>query len=232
MIVQAGQPSGEGTEPPAGTVSTGTAATASAAEDMAKELIDLQQKVVALAGERDRLDAERADVEKRIVREEAEWGAPIKALMAELANLRQRVAEESRAAEATARVDVVRELLPVVDNVERAIKSEQAVLAGATGGGSSAGSGPGGATAGPSPEAAAAAAHYASVFARIGDVLHGFGLAPVPTVGEPFDYNVHEAIEMVPSDEHAAETVCKEHQRGYRMGDRLIRPALVAVSLG
>ena len=63
-------------------------------------------------------------------------------------------------------------------------------------------------------------------------VLKNFGLTPIPAVGEPYDFNVHEAIQQTPSDEYGEEVVCAEFQRGFMIGDKLLRPAVVAVSMG
>ena len=63
-------------------------------------------------------------------------------------------------------------------------------------------------------------------------LLQDFDLEAVPTLGAEFDYNVHEAIQQTPSDEYPEDTVCQEYQKGYTIQGKLIRPAVVAVSLG
>jgi len=75
-------------------------------------------------------------------------------------------------------------------------------------------------------------AYYDSVIDQIGELLTSFDLKPVPTVGSEFDYNMHEAIQQVPSAEYAEDIVCQEFQKGYMMGDTVIRAAIVAVSVG
>ena len=63
-------------------------------------------------------------------------------------------------------------------------------------------------------------------------VLGRFGLEPVDAEGEPFDPNLHEAISAMPSDEAPADTVLTQTRRGYRLGELLLRPAQVVLSLG
>jgi molecular chaperone GrpE len=67
---------------------------------------------------------------------------------------------------------------------------------------------------------------------QLGELLKGEGLTPVPTVGQPFDPRVHEAIEQVSSDEHPEGTVVEEVRKGYMLGDEMLRPARVKVSGG
>jgi molecular chaperone GrpE len=62
------------------------------------------------------------------------------------------------------------------------------------------------------------------------DALAALGVTPIPAVGEPFDPSVHEAIAGVPSPDVEQDTVIDEVQRGYRLHDRLLRPALVRVA--
>ena len=53
---------------------------------------------------------------------------------------------------------------------------------------------------------------------------------PVEAVGRSFDPNVHEAVTTEPTDEHAENTIIEEFERGYKLGDRLLRPAKVKVA--
>ncbi|MGH2517355.1 MAG: nucleotide exchange factor GrpE [Ktedonobacterales bacterium] len=67
---------------------------------------------------------------------------------------------------------------------------------------------------------------------QLNELLKNEGLSPVPTVGEPFDPRVHEAIESVTSADHPEGTVVEEVRKGYMMGDNTLRPARVKVSGG
>ncbi len=57
------------------------------------------------------------------------------------------------------------------------------------------------------------------------------GVEPIPALGQPFDANLHEAISQQPSPDHPEGTVVAEYAKGYKLKDRLIRPAKVAVSI-
>ncbi len=70
------------------------------------------------------------------------------------------------------------------------------------------------------------------VYDQLLGVLRKFGVEPIDAEGEPFDPNIHEAITVLPSEEHPAETVMTQTRRGYRAGDRLLRAAQVVVSSG
>lgn len=67
---------------------------------------------------------------------------------------------------------------------------------------------------------------------QLNELLKQEGLTPVPTVGEPFDPYVHEAIEQVASDAYGEGTVVEEVRKGYKQGDETLRPARVKVSSG
>lgn len=64
------------------------------------------------------------------------------------------------------------------------------------------------------------------------DAARKVGLEPVPAVDKPFDPHLHEAIEVVETDSAPDGTVLEELQRGYRLKDRLVRPAMVKVARG
>lgn len=67
---------------------------------------------------------------------------------------------------------------------------------------------------------------------QLSELLKAEGLTAVPTVGQPFDPHVHEAIEKVHSGEHPEGTVVEEVRKGYMLGDDMLRPARVKVSGG
>jgi molecular chaperone GrpE len=61
-------------------------------------------------------------------------------------------------------------------------------------------------------------------------VLESLGVKPIVAVGELFDPHIHEAVVTEPSDKYEPDTVTEEIARGYRMGDRLLRPSMVKVA--
>ncbi|OYX54507.1 MAG: nucleotide exchange factor GrpE [Micrococcales bacterium 32-70-13] len=121
---------------------------------------------------------------------------------AELANFRTRV-ERDRAANREAVIaDVIRSLLPAIDDLDRA--AAHGDLEG-------------------SP--------LELVAQKLRLAFERYGLKAVGVVGEPFDPAFHEAIVQLPSDEATAQTVADVIEVGYALGDRLVRPAKVAVSV-
>lgn len=67
---------------------------------------------------------------------------------------------------------------------------------------------------------------------QVNDVLAGMGIQEISTVGEDFDPHFHEAVAAVESEDYPPNTITAEMLRGYRIGDRVIRPSMVAVSTG
>jgi len=104
---------------------------------------------------------------------------------------------------------LLKELLPVVDNLERAIKA-------AKDGGS----------------AEVLIQGVDLTLKQLGGVLTKFGVDAIPTVGQPFDPSGHQAVASVPSDQVPSQHVVEEFQRGYRLHDRILRAAMVTVSTG
>ncbi len=126
---------------------------------------------------------------------------------ADFDNFRKRTKKDIEHAERRAKEDVLREILPVIDNLERAVQAAQ----GAT--------------------------DVASVVTGIEMVLKGFedasgriGLEKISSLGQRFDPTVHDAFQQQESAEHPPGTILAEYQPGYRLGDRLLRPAMVVVS--
>ncbi len=68
------------------------------------------------------------------------------------------------------------------------------------------------------------------VLKQVDDVLARHGAAPIVSVGQTFDPNLHEAVAQVPSPDHPPMTVLQEFERGYMLHDRVIRPSKVLVS--
>jgi molecular chaperone GrpE len=126
---------------------------------------------------------------------------------ADLENLKRRAAREREDLRKYANEQVLKDILPVVDNLERAVQHARGCGNGE-----------------PLVEG------VAMVLKAFLDVLQRHGLTRVPTRGEPFDPTHHEAMAQVESAEHPPNSVVQEHQAGYRLHERLLRPALVTVS--
>ncbi|MCI0487903.1 MAG: nucleotide exchange factor GrpE [Blastocatellia bacterium] len=127
---------------------------------------------------------------------------------AEFDNYRKRVEREKSEIYQRARAEVLLEFLPVLDNFERALSSlEQS-----------------------EGDAKSMRHGVELIHKQFNDALVKFGLQPVEAVGQAFDPNVHEAVTIEPTEEHEENTVLEEFQRGYKLGDRLLRPAKVKVA--
>lgn len=161
----------------------------------------------------DELEALRAEVEslkQSIVQKDkeiAELKDKYLRSLAESENARKRIRQQSEESVRLQRENLLRELLPIVDNLERAV-------AAARGGGNGK----------PIVEG------VEMVLASMMDFLKTQGVIPEESVGRPFDPARHEAIDRVPSDTHPPNTVVQESHRGYRVGERVLRPARVVVA--
>jgi molecular chaperone GrpE len=126
-------------------------------------------------------------------------------LQAEFDNYRKRAAKENADFRDYAVADAARSLLPVVDNFSLALKNTSA-----------------------KPEDFRTGVEL--IHKQLQDVLQKLNVQRVPAQGQPFDPRVHEAIEMVETDEAPDNHVLEELQSGYRIKDRLLRPAMVRVA--
>jgi molecular chaperone GrpE len=127
---------------------------------------------------------------------------------ADLENYKKRAAREKQEALRLGNEGLLRDLLPVIDNLERAHAHARGVAG-----------------------AEAIAEGITLVHRGLLETLERHGVRPVEARGTAFDPKLHEAIGHVES-EHPANTVVDEHQRGYALHDRLLRPALVTVGKG
>lgn len=128
---------------------------------------------------------------------------------AELENYRKRVQREMAEERKFALIPLVRDLLPVVDNLERAIEAAQQT-----------------------PDAAGLLEGVKMVATQLTAALGQHQCVRIDGVGAQFDPNVHQAIGQEASDQHAAGVVSREFQAGYKLHDRVIRPSQVYVSTG
>jgi molecular chaperone GrpE len=126
-------------------------------------------------------------------------------LQAEFDNYRKRSARENADFRDFAVADAAKALLPVIDNFSLALKSSTA-----------------------RPEDLRKGVEL--IYKQLQDVLQKMNVQQVPAQGQPFDPNVHEAIEMVESNDVPDHHVLEELQPGYRIKGRLLRPAMVRVA--
>lgn len=126
--------------------------------------------------------------------------------VAEFDNYRKRVERERGEFAAYAAADVLADLLPIVDNLERALDTP----------------------AGSSGDAFRKGVEL--IHKQMLDVLRKRGVKPIEALGADFDPNVHQAVIHEASSDHREGEVIEELQRGYKIGDRLLRPAMVKVA--
>lgn len=131
---------------------------------------------------------------------------------ADFENYRKRVERDRGETHNRIVADVARKLLPVLDNLTRALDAERTIEA----------------------QESKEFRHFLHgvelINKQLNDVLESLGIQPIASVGERFDPHVHEAVVTEPSDEYEPDTVSEEITRGYRIGDRLLRPAMVKVA--
>jgi molecular chaperone GrpE len=152
------------------------------------------------------LDALLADTQ----RERDEYLDLAKRTKADFENFRKRMTSEVQAAGARGKAEVLRDVLPVLDDLERALQVE--------------GLDP----EGDSPEGLAHGVLL--VFRSLRDALGRNGIEAVDPTGEKFDPNLHEALSTQPAEGAESGTIVEVLQKGYRLGEQLIRPARVVVA--
>ncbi len=126
-------------------------------------------------------------------------------LQAELENFRKRSEKQQQEFREYAIADAMKALLPILDSLDRALNTKAA-----------------------SREDFHAGIEL--IDKQFHDALAKLGVQPVQAQGEPFDPNLHQAIQMVDTDEVEDNHVIDELQRGYKLKDRLLRPAMVRVA--
>jgi molecular chaperone GrpE len=127
--------------------------------------------------------------------------------LADTDNIRKRMRQQSEDAIRLQRENLLRDLLPITDNLERAVEAAR-----------------GGGNGKPIVEG------VEMVLRSLLDFLRSNGVSPRESVGRPFDPQFHEAVDHVESGEHTPNTVISEFHRGYQVGERVLRPARVAVA--
>jgi molecular chaperone GrpE len=158
-------------------------------------------ELIAARAECKRLEGENADLKNSLARRQADFE-----------NYRKRMDRERSETYNRVVADVAEKLLPVSDNLKRALEVEASV------------------------EAAESDEfrHFLSgvdlIWKQLTGVLDALGVKPISAVGEKFNPHIHEAVVTEETEEYEPDTVIQEIRSGYRLGDKLIRPALVKVS--
>lgn len=151
-------------------------------------------QIAALTDERDRLIAEKSELQDRLLRARAEFE-----------NARRRAERERSEFLQFASMELVKEMLPILDDFERALKVETADREYSRG--------------------------VELIYQRLFESLKKMGLEPIETKGAHFDPNVHQAVERVQTSEAEDMSVLGEFQRGYNFRGKLLRPSMVKVAV-
>jgi len=123
-------------------------------------------------------------------------------------NIQDRMVQQNKEGNPAATVEVVRKILDVLDNYDRAF----------------------GAVVSETEEQKAVELDYKKTQEMLYEILKKLGVTEVPTVGTEFDYEVHQAVMQRPSEEYEEGIVCEELAKGFVLGDKLIRAAMVSVA--
>ncbi|WP_433946824.1 nucleotide exchange factor GrpE [Paenibacillus sp. SN-8-1] len=126
---------------------------------------------------------------------------------ADFDNFRRRTLKEKEELAKYASAKLITELLPVIDNLDRALAAVQE-----------------------NAEAESFAKGVDMIFRQLEGILSAEGLSPMNAVGQPFNPEYHQAIMQVESDEYEEGIVVEEVQKGYLLKDKVLRPAMVKVS--
>jgi molecular chaperone GrpE len=158
---------------------------------------DIQGKLAALTAEVQSLQAQLEERNNQYIR-----------IAADFDNFRRRTQREQEDQKWASSRDTIKELLPVVDNFERArsqIKPQ-------------------------TDQETAIHKSYQGVYKQLVDGLKRLGVSPMRAEGQPFDPNLHEAVQIEETNEQPEGTILAELQRGYLLDDRVLRHALVKVA--
>lgn len=164
------------------------------AADPRSEATSGPQNIEAITADRDRLIEENQELLDRLLRRQAEFD-----------NFRRRAEREKSDVLEFAHSDSVRAIVPILDDFERALKTQTADKVYARG--------------------------MEMIYQRLGDALKKLGLETITTKGQKFDPHIHHAVDMVETADVEEQTILDEYQPGYNFRGRLLRPAMVKVAV-
>lgn len=153
----------------------------------------------------DKEDKKEQTVEEKLVAELAAQKEVYLRLAAEYDNYRKRTAKERDDAFTNAKVSVFSELIPVLDNFDRAMSAEESELASFKKG-------------------------VEMTHTQLKSVFEKFGVSEFGEAGEVFDPNFHNAVMHIDDDTLSANVITEVFQKGYKTGDKILRPAMVKVA--
>lgn len=155
-------------------------------------------------------DKEIEELKKKLEEKEKEAKENYDRLLrtaADFENYKKRAAREKEDWTKFANEDLIRAILPFIDNLERAVNHAQKIA-----------------------DTGVLVEGVQLTLQQLLQALNKFGLSSFESVGKPFDPAMHEAMLVVETDKHEPNQVVEEFQKGYLLNDRLLRPATVSVS--
>jgi molecular chaperone GrpE len=165
------------------------------------ELVAARAEIRRLEARCENLEGLHHEASKTLARRQADFD-----------NFRRRVERERDEVRPVLISEVVTPLLPVVDNLERALATQSGLAEGLD----------------------ADPQHFVQgvelIAQQLVNTLSSIGVEAVPAIGELFDPEIHEAVALEATDEYPPNTVTREILRGYKLGERLLRPAMVKVA--
>ena len=179
------------------TPNTGESGSAEEAVNPELEIPVTESADEASSAELEKLQAEVLEHQRRTLRVQADFD-----------NFRRRTQKEKEDLGKYASSKLITELLPVIDNFERALQASEE-----------------------NPEFESFSKGVSMIFRQLESVLATEGLTAMKSVGEPFNPEYHQAIMQVESEEYEEGIVVEEVQKGYMLKDKVLRPAMVKVSM-
>lgn len=155
-------------------------------------------QIAALTAERDQLVAERADLKDRLLR-----------VLADFDNFRRRADRDRSEYLQYAAMEMVRDLIPILDDFHRAMKVETV----------------------DKEHVKEYVKGIELIYQRLFETLKKAGLEPIAAAGKPFDPNLHQAVDRLQTGDFPDQTVLEEYQSGYNFKGKLLRPAMVKVAV-
>lgn len=182
-------------------------------EEKAAETVDNEQDVTSSTHTEpetsDNLNEQPIDPEIDQLRKQVEEGKErLLRAQADFDNFRRRTLKEKEELAQYAAMKLIGELLPVTDNMDRALAASKA-----------------------NQDFESLAKGVDMIFRQFSQVLENEGLKPMNAVGQPFNPEFHQAIMQVESEEHEEGIVVEEVQKGYMLKEKVLRPAMVKVSM-
>ena len=163
-----------------------------------------------LEEERKEKEEEIEELKKKVEEKEKEVKEHYDRLLrvaADLENYKKRAAKEKEEWIKFSNEDLIKAILPFIDNLERAVNHAEKVK-----------------------DTGVMIEGLRLTIQQLLQTLSKFGVSPIESIGKPFDPTIHQAMLLVETDQHEANRVVEEFQKGYFLNDRLLRPATVSVS--